>query len=153
VRRRQGIQSPRIPKYVSVLQHDAFLAAIREHTGLATEDEHNLRRYLASNEYPVHEPINAYLRGIGNFEDPSGTDNKFRLQRLPGRDDHNGIAGYFGRVNEATHHLYEFLPSPGVAAHRVVADIQYTVNQVPQVWNLPEELLPPEDEVRIIRIK
>lgn len=123
----------------------ARLCAIREHTGLATEDEHNLRRYISSREYPVHEPINAYLRGIGDFEDPSGTEHKFRLMRLPGREEFQGVAGYFGHVNAETHYLYESLPAPGVAAQRVIADLQYTLGQRQQIWNMPEELRPEEE--------
>jgi hypothetical protein len=131
---------------VQKLVYKALIPGSRAFNELKYPVRKVLRRYLSSNEYPVHEPINAYLRGIGNFEDPSGTEHKFRLQRLPGRDDHNGIAGYFGRVNGETHHLYESLPSPGVAAQRAVVDLQYTMNQGPQIWNLPEELRPPEDE-------
>lgn len=49
-------------QYYNVIHFWARLAAIREHTGLATEDERNLKRYLASSFYPLHEPINAFLR-------------------------------------------------------------------------------------------
>jgi hypothetical protein len=129
-------------QYYNVIHFRARLAAIREHTGLATEDERNLKRYLASSFYPLHEPINAFLRGIGDFEDPSGTEHKFRLLRLPGRNEYNGIAGYFGRVDEDTHYLYETLPSPGVSIQRVVSDLMYTNGQQPRIWDLPEELRP-----------
>jgi hypothetical protein len=132
-------------QYYNTVHFWARLAAIREHTGLATEDERNLRRYVASNEYPLHEPINAYLRGIGDFEDPSGTEHKFRLLRLPGRDEYEGVAGYFGQVSGQTHHLYESLPSPGVAAQRVVADLNYTLRQGVQIWDMPEDLRPAEE--------
>jgi hypothetical protein len=131
--------------YYNTIHLWARLAAIREHTGLATEDEHNLRRYVSSNQYPLHEPVNAYLRGIGDFEDPSGTEHKYRLLRLPGREEYEGIAGYFGQVSDETHHLYESLPSPGVAAQRVVADLNYTLGQGAKIWDMPDDLRPEEE--------
>jgi hypothetical protein len=132
-------------QYYNTLHFWGRLAAVREQNGFATEDEHNLRWYLSSQEYPVHEPINLYLQGIGDFEDPSGMEYKFRLQWLPGKDNRNGIAGYFGPVDCDTHQLYESLPAPGVAM-QVVADLQYTTGQGQKIWNLPEELRPPFKE-------
>jgi hypothetical protein len=130
--------------YYNTMHFWGRIAAIRVHTGLATEDEQNLRRYLASKEYPVHEPINAYLRGIGDFNDPTGGEHQFKLLRLPSREEFEGIGGYFGRVSSDTHYLYESLPSPGVAARRVAADLQFTTGQGQYNWNLPDEIRPAE---------
>jgi hypothetical protein len=71
------------------------IATIREHKGMATDDEQNLRRYLSSSEYPVHEPINAYVRGMGDFEDPSGTI--YILASATTRLTYDGLAGFFGQ--------------------------------------------------------
>lgn len=120
------------------------VAVIRSHSGRITEDERNLISYLSSREYPIHEPVNAYLRALGDFEDPSGTEHYFRLMRLPGIEEIEDIAGFFGRVTANTHHLYESLPAPGVSALRVLKDLEYTRNEGPQDWNLPDELQPLE---------
>jgi hypothetical protein len=133
----------------SMYQHNnnihfgARVAAIRSLTGRATEDDKNLISYLASKEYPVHEPINAYLRGLGDFDDPSGTEHKFRLLRLPAVEEFDDIAGFFGRVDHNTHYLYESLPAPGVSALRVLKDLEYTRGAIQANWDLPEALRPP----------
>jgi hypothetical protein len=80
-------------QYYNTVHFWARIAAIRNHSGFSVEDERNIICYLASREYPVHEPINAYLRGIGDFSDPSGTEHKFRLMRLPSREDFAASAG------------------------------------------------------------
>jgi hypothetical protein len=67
-------------QYYCTIHFWGRIAAIRNHNGMATEDERNIIRYLASTEYPLHEPVNTYLRGIGDFSDPSGTEHKY----LPG---------------------------------------------------------------------
>jgi hypothetical protein len=121
----------------------ARVAAIRSHIGRATEDEKNLISYLASKEYPVHEPINAYLRALGDFDDPSGTEHKFRLLRLPAVEEFDDIAGFFGRVDHNTHYLYESLPALGVSALRVLKDLEYTRGAIQANWDLPEALRPP----------
>jgi hypothetical protein len=112
--------------YYNTLHFWARTAAIREHRGFATEEERNLIRYLRSEEYPVHETVNAYLRGIGNFEDPSGTKHQFRLMRLSGTQDYEALSGFFGRVDANTHYLYEGLPAPGILAARLLRDLGYT---------------------------
>jgi hypothetical protein len=115
-------------------------------------EERNLVRYLRSSEYPVHETINSYLRGIGDFEDPSGTKHQFRLLRLPGVNEYEGVSGFFGRVGPETHFLYESLPAPGVVALRLLRDLVYTrhIFDHPD-WDLPDALRPeqlaPEPQV------
>jgi hypothetical protein len=110
-------------QYYNVLQFWARIAAIREHRGMASIEERNLVRYLGSNEYPVHETINSYLRGIGDFENLSGTKHQFRLLQLPGINEYEGVSGFFGRVGANTHYLYESLPAPGVVALRLLRDL------------------------------
>jgi hypothetical protein len=109
---------------------------------MATEDEINLIRYLSSEAYPVHEPISLYLSGIGDFEDPSGTEYKFRLLRLPGRMEFENFNGFFGRVDATTHYLYESLPAPGVSAYRILKDLEYTRDRGDTLWDLPDALRP-----------
>jgi hypothetical protein len=140
--------SPGMYQYYNVIHFWARIAAIRDHYGYATDDEKNLIRYLSSREHPLHEPINAYLRGIGDFSDPSGTEHKFRLLRLPSREDFAGIGGFFGPVCPQTHHLYEPLPSPGVAALKVLNDLLFTRDpRLHPVWDLPDDLRPEPIEV------
>jgi hypothetical protein len=87
------------PKYVPVLEHTSFwarVAALREHYGLAIIEEQNLVRYMRAAEYPVHEPINAYLLGIGDFEDPTGSKHQVKVLRLPSAAQFDGMTGFFG---------------------------------------------------------
>jgi hypothetical protein len=130
-------------QYYNILHFWARIAAIREHRGMANKEKRNLVRYLKSNEYIVHETINSYLRGIGDFEDPSGTKHQFRLMRLPGMQEYEGISGFFGRVGADTHFLYESLPAPGIVALRLLQDLGYTrhIFDYPD-WDLPDALCP-----------
>lgn len=123
----------------------ARIAVIRQHGGKATEDENNLVRYLQSVEYSVHEPINCYLRGIGNFIDTSGTMHRFSIRQLPQPTQYEGITGFFGRVDQNTHTLYECYPSPGVVATRIVEDYLYSNdrNRNP-IWNISAAIRPQE---------
>lgn len=131
-----------------MVQLHARIAVIRQHTGKTVEDENNLIRLLKSEEYPVHEPINAYRRGIGDFEDTSGTYHHFSIRQVPQAAEHEGITGFYGRVDENSHVLYECYPSPGVAALRIVKDYLYTNdrNRDP-IWNLPATIRPLEQVV------
>jgi hypothetical protein len=130
-------------QYYNVLHFWARIAAIRGHRGLATQEERNSVRYLRSEEYPVNETINPYLRGTDDSEDPSGTNLQFRLLRLPGENVYEGVSGFFGRVGPETHLLYESLPAPGVVALRLLRDLGYTrhVFDHPD-WDLPDALMP-----------
>jgi hypothetical protein len=110
-------------QYYNVLQFWARIAAFREHRGMASIEELNLVHYLSSNEYPVRDTINSYLRGIGEFENPSGIKHKFRLLQLPGINVYEGVGGFFGKVGANTHYLYESLPAPGVVALRLLRDL------------------------------
>lgn len=140
--------SPAMYEYYNTQHFWARTAAIREHRGMANEDERRIVRYLQSSEYIVHEPINIYLRGIGDFDDPSGTQHRFELLRLPGNQRHEGVPGFFGRVSANTHYLYESLPSPGVAAKRLQQDYAFTLNPaLNPVWDLPDAVRPEEQAI------
>ena len=131
-------------QYYNTIHFWGRVAMIRSHSGRTTEDERNLISYLSSREYPIHEPISAFLRALGDFEDPSGSEHYFRLMSLPNAQEIDDIAGFFGRVGPDTHYLYESLPSPGVVALRVIKDLEYTRGEGPKDWNLPDEIQPLE---------
>ena len=71
------------------------------------------------------------------------------MLRLPSRQEHEGVAGFFGQVGPETHYLYETFPAPGVAALRLVHDLQHTRRPGNVIWNLPNALRPeviPEED-------
>jgi hypothetical protein len=129
--------------YYNTLHFWARIADIRHHHGYASIEEQNLVRYISTPQYPVHEPIKAYLRGIGDFEDPTGTKHQFKELRLPSDVEHDGVTGFFGRVSAETHFLYRSLPAPGVVVYRILQDLRYTCHIINNpLWDLPEQLQP-----------
>jgi hypothetical protein len=101
-----------------------------------------MKRYLSLIQYPVHEPVNAYLCGLGNFEDPHGIEHKFRLLRLQAKKKSKWNRQVFQKSNQNTHYIYESLPE-----QQVVADLEFTTHQQrSQVWDFPEALRPEEGE-------
>lgn len=134
--------------YCNVLHLHARIAAIRQHTGKSITEENNLVMYFKSCHYPVHEPVNPFLRGIGDFTDPSGTYHTFSIRVIPGKTAYAGINGFYGPVTNATHVIYETYAAPGVAAQRVHEDYLYTTQQNRDpIWDLPEGVRPVEQIV------
>lgn len=89
-----------------------------------------------------------HLKGIGNFEDPSGTPHEYGQPQLPTAHEFEGITGFYGQVGPQTHVLYENYPAPGVAAARIIADLDYTTDPAAgRMWDLPQALRPavPDD--------
>ena len=125
--------------YCNVAHLHARIAAIRQHTGRSVEDENNLIFYMKSEDYPVYEPVNAFLRGLGDFEDPSGTYHHFSIRQIPTPQAFAGFSGYYGRIDRNTHAIYECYPAPGIAAQRIIEDYLYTIdNNRGPIWNVPD---------------
>lgn len=134
--------SPAMYTYYNTVHLWSRIAAIRNITGRACEDERNLLCYVDNDQYPIHETINTYFSGLGNFEDPSGSKRKFVCLRIPDVKKYGGITGFFGKVDSRTHYLYEGYPAPGVTAQRIQSDYLYSIDKGPLVWNLPVALRP-----------
>lgn len=91
-------------------------------------------------------PLRTYFRGIGHFRDPHSYERQFMLPICPLSEEIGGVAYTFGKVNAKTHAFYEAYPAPGIAALRMVADINYTNNRCKEnlIWDLPPGLRPDE---------
>ncbi|CAB0044020.1 unnamed protein product [Trichogramma brassicae] len=130
--------------YYNVIQYHARIAKLRQAVGSASPEEKNLLDVMGSNENVAHESISAFLTGLGDFQDPSGTTRKYRQRVIPRLDEHDGCAGFYGQVNADTYSVYENYPSPGVAILRVLKDVEYTADRDADNpdWDLPIVLRP-----------
>lgn len=96
---------------------------------------------MLSIDLPVPEDVNLYLQGIGDIKDPSSRQFHSALQAVLTPLEINGAAGFYGRVSDVNHIIYETVPSPGVALLKIRADMQQGPDILPD-WDLPEELRP-----------
>ncbi|KAK0086663.1 hypothetical protein PV325_002791 [Microctonus aethiopoides] len=137
--------SPAMYTYYNTMHLWSRIAAIRKKAGrVCSSDERELLHYVNNGQYPIHETIKTYFRGLGDFEDPSGSKRKFVCLKIPDVEKYDGITGFFGKVDADTHFLYEGYPAPGVTAQRILSDYLYSrlVGKGPSVWNLPVALRP-----------
>lgn len=90
----------------------------------------------------IPKAIAVYLSAIGPVRDPNS--RKWHVS-VPEIDDAavNGVAGFFGAITDATHHIYGSTPSPGVAAYSVL----YEAANPPgvEMWRLPVGITPAAD--------
>lgn len=89
-------------------------------------------------------PLYTYLQGIGHFREPHGFERKFILPTYPMHEEVGGVYYTFGEIDSVTHCFYEAFPAPGIAALRILADINFTYSKKNRIWDLPEALRPDE---------
>ncbi|UXD80020.1 hypothetical protein [Myrmica rubra virus 5] len=119
----------------------ARLIAIKATQGEATYKEEKFLDYVKSENYPIHLPIDEYLRSIGDITDSAGTKYRLGFPVWPNEQ------GHFGRVGPVTHYKYETFPAPVVLSQSIREDFLYTIDQERNYnWNLSYELIPEEEK-------
>lgn len=116
--------------------------AIKSHEGNITNEERgmiDLFRHHA-NEYPIPDPLDSYLRSIGDFRDGSNAlyHSSFDMYDL---DDEGG----FGVIDQNNHYRYESFPTPFFVLRRVIEGYLYKLNpNRDRLWDI-RDLSPDED--------
>lgn len=117
--------------YYNVIHLWGRLMSVMHHRRELTFEENNfLGRLEHEDLMMVTEPVNTYLRCLGDFKDTNGTVHKLRVSK-PNQH------GNFGRIMSTNHNLYEALPAPHIALDRIRWDIQYTLGEGEQIWEIP----------------
>lgn len=118
--------------YYNIMHLWARAYAILRHRKQLTEDETRFLEQFEHDLYPATEPINSFLRCIGDFCDTNGVQHHFKLVQKPNKH------GHFGRISVQTHNLYEAYPAPHIAITRIIKDMEYTARELNDpIWEIP----------------
>lgn len=128
--------------YYNIMHLWARVFAILRHRKILSNAETSFLERFEHDSFPVSEPVNGYLRCIGNFEDTNGVEHIMSLSARPNRD------GHFGRISVNTHNHYEAYPAPLIAITRIEKDFDFTEGRSQDpVWEI-SSLRPTEAKVR-----
>lgn len=119
--------------YYNIMHLWARLYAIMRHRRELTPIETDfLSRLEHEDILPVTEPINTYLRCLGDFKDTNGMLHKMRIMKPTHKGD-------FKKISAETHNFYESLPAPRIALERIRRDLAYTAgDQDDPFWEIPD---------------
>lgn len=85
-----------------------------------TSQEKDILKAVADVTFNVPQPIYAYLSQIGNVTDKMGKETLLSIPNLPIADA-GGFGGYHhAEINEATHNLFEEIPSLGMIGDSIM---------------------------------
>ncbi|KAL1131844.1 hypothetical protein AAG570_011455 [Ranatra chinensis] len=118
-------------RYYNVMHLWARLLAVDRQHGRTQEDE---RRFLTHfehlDQYKVSNTVNLYLRGIGDFKDPTGIKHYAGVPRRPNEN------GHYGRASAQSHNFYEAVPAPAVVWECVRSD--FLAQEPNTEWDIAE---------------
>lgn len=107
----------------------ARIIAIRRHRRRLTWEEQQYLENFEHDALPTTQPVNDYLRSIGDFTDTTGTHHQFDVPS-PNED------GHFGVIDENSHNYYEAYPAPKIALEQIVREFDFDGRD--PIWELAE---------------
>jgi hypothetical protein len=116
---------------------------IWEHLNFTNRDPEDnfgdLQRALPKNP-AITRSIHAYLDAIASVKDPNSRTWLIDIYDFE-PNEHHGIAGFYGRVDQNTFYKYQTQSAPGVSYYRIFADLAKTDDDAYDAnWNLPADV-------------
>lgn len=134
--------SQSVYSYYNIMHLWARVFAVLRHRKILTTAEIAFLERFEHDSSPVSEPINGYLRCVGNFEDSNGVEHSMMPCARPNKN------GHFGRISASTHNYYEAYPAPLIAITRIEKDFEFTQGRARDpIWEIPT-LRPTEAQTR-----